>query len=333
MIYHFALNVYLFVYKKIHNYHSFAALYQLGFFATHKIIYAPNSHKMSCFFSIDEILNKVLYTIVLLFSHSDSILTNKFYNDPQEDEGDGKCELVGTFSLVTQAFLGLLCLSSLIIKRSYEFPVRRTWPVWFFDVSKQLLGALGIHVFNVMLSIFKSKDDTDDTGTGITQEDDDDPCSWYFLNIVFDCTIGVYVLYLVFKALNKICKDWLHISNIKSGEYGDPNRPSITAYFKQLTIYYISLIIAKFILVAVMMLFEDELLWFTSHILLVWLDDYPNEVEIFMVMFVVPIFMNCLQLVLVDNIIQNQYFRVRNNETELDQPDDDNAPKTYGTFE
>ena len=43
---------------------------------------------------------------------------------------------------MTQAILGMLCLSSLLIKRFYEYPIRRTWPVWIFDVSKQLIGAL-----------------------------------------------------------------------------------------------------------------------------------------------------------------------------------------------
>lgn len=77
-------------------------------------------------------------------------------NDSSPD--DGKCELIGTFSLLTQAFLGLLCLLSLIIKRSYEYPIRRTWSVWFFDVSKQLIGALGVHIFNVLLSLIKLGD-------------------------------------------------------------------------------------------------------------------------------------------------------------------------------
>lgn len=37
-----------------------------------------------------------------------------------------------------------------------------------------------------------------------------------------------------------------------------------------------------------------------------WLDEYPDEVEIFIVMFIIPIIMNCLQLILIDNFIRNQ---------------------------
>lgn len=263
---------------------------------------------------------------LLVTTTSHKFIGGDFEEGDQNDD-EGKCELVGTFSLVTQAFLGLLCMSSLIVKRYYEWPVRRTWAVWFFDVSKQLLGALGVHVFNVVLSIIETLGDSSENGDariGLRTRDDDgggwedgdanDPCNWYFLNIVFDCTIGVYILYLVFSGVNKICKNWLHIANIKTGEYGDPNRPSVTAYLKQLVIYFISLMITKVILFVVLDVFSLQLLWITDHVLLVWLNNYPKQFEIFMVMFVIPIIMNCLQFILVDNIIQNPYFRIRNKE-------------------
>lgn len=235
-------------------------------------------------------------------------------NDDNSSDDDNKCELIGTFSLLTQAFLGFLCLSSLIVKRFYEYPIRRTWPVWAFDVSKQLIGATGVHIVNVFLSIIKSRDksiplkifdsndDNDDNDDGT-----DDPCDWYFLNIVFDCTIGVFVLYLVFKGVNRVCRDYFKVTQIESGQYGsNPNKPSFRAFMKQLTVYFSCLMITKLIVYAFMEYFEGPLLWTTSHILLIWLDEYPDEFEIFVVMFVVPVVMNCLQLILIDNFIQNQ---------------------------
>lgn len=239
----------------------------------------------------------------------------KFSSAPSNGDNDGNCELVGTFSLLTQAFLGLLCLLSLIAKRFHEYPIRRTWPVWFFDVSKQVIGALGVHVFNILLSILKSLPN-DDVVDGEKFPDscdggDDcggDPCDWYFLSIVLDCTIGVYVLYVVLNGVSRVFRQYFKISQIESGEYGpDPHNPSAKAYFKQLGLYFGSLMITKLILYGFVECFETQLLWITSHILLAWLDEYPNEVEIFIVMFVVPVFMNCLQLILVDNFIQNQF--------------------------
>ncbi|RLV93613.1 Vacuolar membrane protein [Spathaspora sp. JA1] len=255
-----------------------------------------------------------------------SLILPLTFNQLQEPEpDDGKCELIGTFSLLTQACLGLLCLSSLIIKRFYEYPIRRTWPVWVFDVAKQLIGALGVHIFNVLLSVAKTEDDF--TGQrqgkrrGNGDSDTQDPCDWYFLNIVFDCTIGVYILYLVFKLMNRIAKKYFKITQIESGEYGpDPNKPSTRAFFKQLLVYFTSLMITKVILYGVMECFETQLLWITSHVLLVWLDEYPDEFEIFIVMFVVPIFMNCLQLILIDNFIRNQLWTNTNKRIKIEYP-------------
>lgn len=262
---------------------------------------------------------------------------------------DGKCELVGTFSLVTQAFLGLLCLLSLIVKRMYEYPIRRTWPVWMFDVSKQVIGAMGVHVFNILLSILKTlPTEWASVMNGRPKGHDDnnlpgDPCDWYFLSIVLDCTIGVYVLYLVFRAINYTCQKKLGFTQIESGEYGpDPHRPSWRAYWKQLGIYFSALMITKFLLYGFVECFETPLLWITSKILLAWLDEYPNEFEIFVVMFVVPIVMNSLQLILVDNIIQNHLVYEANQKahTETDREvanllpkDDCVTPPEYGAVQ
>lgn len=256
------------------------------------------------------------FAIVAVFSFSLPTISSQ--NSLDSNDSDGKCELVGTFSLLTQAFLGLLCLLSLIVKRFYEHPVRRTWQVWFYDVSKQVVGSLGVHVFNLILSILKSlprvfvKSEREPCEG--SNECIGDPCDWYFLSIVLDCTIGVYILYLVLLLVSTICKDYIGITQIESGEYGpDDRHPSFKAFAKQLALYFGSLMITKFLLYGFVECFENQLLWITSHIILSWLDEYPNEFEIFIVMFVVPIFMNCLQLILVDNIIQNKTVHLLNH--------------------
>lgn len=243
---------------------------------------------------------------------------------PHHAPPDSKCELVSTFLLLTQATLGLLCLSCLIVKRFYERPLRRTWPVWAFDVLKQLIGAMGLHVCNVVLSIVKGGGGGGALAVaaavaaaalrgGLAAVDapnalGDDPCDWYFLNIVFDCTIGVFVLYLVFEAANHVLQRRLGFAELETGQYGpDPHHPRFRAFAKQLAVYFGLLMVTKCVLYVIMEYFLAPLVWFTSHVLLVWLDEYPDEFEIFVVMFVVPIFMNCLQLVLVDTIIQGHF--------------------------
>lgn len=242
----------------------------------------------------------------------DSIASYGVHTPPPED---GKCELIGTFSLITQAFLGLLCLSSLLVKRYYEYPVERSWQVWLFDVLKQITGAFGVHVFNVLLSILKGQSLKPLFSIQVISplrifadsQESADPCDWYFLSIMLDCTIGVYILYLVFRYVTFACKQYLGITQIESGDYGpDQHKPSVKAFLKQLTIYFSSLMITKILLYILVECFETQLLWFTSTIILRWLDEYPDEFEIFLIMFVVPVFMNCLQLILIDNFIQNQ---------------------------
>lgn len=255
----------------------------------------------------------VLYISLLAFA------LPRYASQSKPSPDDGKCELVGTFSLFTQAVLGLLCLLSLIIKRFYEYPERRTWQVWFFDVSKQVIGAMGVHVFNLLLAILKALPEVQlfkkNKGDDCYENDDctGSPCDWYFLNIVLDCTIGVYILYLVLKLLSHICKKYFHVTQIESGEYGlDTHHPSVRSYLKQLSLYFGSLMITKFLLYGLVECFESELLWFTSNVILAWLNEYPNEFEIFIVMFVVPVVMNCIQLILVDNFIQDQEVHKRN---------------------
>lgn len=269
-----------------------------------------------------------------------------FSSQSQSSSDNGKCELVGTFSLLTQGFLGLLCLLSLIIKRFYEYPERRTWQVWIFDVSKQVIGAMGVHVFNLLLSILKAQPEINGLkrkkGEDCYENDDctGSPCDWYFLNIVLDCTIGVYVLYLILRFTSHICTKYLGVTQIKSGEYGsNTHHPSVRAYLKQLCLYFGSLMLTKFILYGLVECFESELLWFTSHFILAWLDEYPNEFEIFVVMFVVPVVMNCIQLILVDNFIQNQevhqrnldYSHSRGHKVHFSSKKQDEESQTYGS--
>lgn len=274
---------------------------------------------------MNALANQVSAVVGWVFAIPSIILLPKFVNknaatsySGNDDDDDGNCELIGTFSLLTQAGLGLLCLSCLVVKRYYEYPLRRSWPVWFMDVLKQLIGAMGVHVFNVLLSILKTQPSSGEISGAADDGGDSpptssDPCDWYFLNIVLDCTIGVYVLFLVFNLTNKICKKHFHMTEIDSGNYGsDPQRPSIKAYVKQLGIYFTCLMITKFILYGLVECFETQLLWICSNLILIWLRPYPEEVEIFIVLFIVPIFMNCLQLVLIDNFIQNQMFFIVN---------------------
>merc|ERR1712168_633261 len=90
--------------------------------------------------------------------------------------------LMGPLGLIVQVMLAGIAFTSLIAKRfcepKYE---RRSWIIWFYDTSKQGIGAALIHFANVFLA---------DMFTG-------DPCTWYIVTFLLDSTIGLIVIYLL----------------------------------------------------------------------------------------------------------------------------------------
>lgn len=114
---------------------------------------------------------------------------------PQPNGGENEeCKLLGPFSLLVQGALGLLALLSLVYKRWREKP-RRPVKVWFFDVSKQVFGAMLLHILNLLMSMLSSgKFDAakaapayvapgPDGGEELQQPNG---CSFYLLNLAID---------------------------------------------------------------------------------------------------------------------------------------------------
>ncbi|KAG0670912.1 hypothetical protein C6P40_003995 [Pichia californica] len=223
------------------------------------------------------------------------------------DTDNGKCELLGPFALLVQGILGILAISSLVWKRYHEHPHRRPWTIWIFDVSKQVLGALLIHILNIFLSILRLK-----IGLNllIIEKNNkliyDNPCDYYFLNILFDTTIGIPILYFFIKLITIFCS-LCKINGIKSGEYGNP--PNLKNYIKQLLIYFLSLSLMKISIYTIMIFFP--ILIKLSFWLLSRLDNYPN-IQISFVLLIFPLIMNIFQYYVIDNLIQSKKYYATN---------------------
>lgn len=112
-------------------------------------------------------------------------------DEPPSEEANGECRLLGPFSLLVQAALGALALLSLVYKRWRERP-RRPVKIWLFDVSKQVFGAIILHILNLLMSMLSSgRFDTGKTTTYIASsggEERQQPngCSFYLLNLAID---------------------------------------------------------------------------------------------------------------------------------------------------
>lgn len=228
-------------------------------------------------------------------------------------DDDESCQLLGPVSLLIQTLMGLAAISGLLLKRRYEVPQRR-WKVWWFDISKQVLGSLFIHFLNVAISIVKQGDsdllsllDFDDSGG--------DQCDWYFLNLLMDTTAGTLMLWLIIGMVENGLRK-LGVQNIESGNYYDARdapreteegppvhrEPRYSAFVKQLLVFVCSLSVAKFFIFLFLTYFEVVATWF-AKLVLGWSDHWPNF-QIFLVMFVFPVLFNCFQYVCIDSIIK-----------------------------
>ena len=121
-------------------------------------------------------------------------------------EDNGKCELLGPFAILVQGSLGILALLSLVFKRWRERP-QRPVKIWAFDVSKQVVGSVLVHIANLMMSLLSSGElsvavTTDVVARSMTSLDGlsglirravetqdkykPNPCSFYLLNLAID---------------------------------------------------------------------------------------------------------------------------------------------------
>lgn len=109
---------------------------------------------------------------------------------PTADDGSrpgangGECQLLGEASIFIQGALGGLALLSLVYKRWRERP-QRPLKIWFFDVSKQVVGSVLLHIANLLMSMLSSGQliVTPKTETGEYRAN---PCSFYLLNLAID---------------------------------------------------------------------------------------------------------------------------------------------------
>lgn len=103
--------------------------------------------------------------------------------DSHPGADNGECRLLGPFALIIQGSLGALALLSLVYKRWRERP-QRPIKVWTFDVSKQVVGSMLLHIANLLMSMLSSGELA--TPTFKANEYHANPCSFYLLNLAID---------------------------------------------------------------------------------------------------------------------------------------------------
>ncbi|KAK6526944.1 hypothetical protein TWF281_010140 [Arthrobotrys megalospora] len=240
-------------------------------------------------------------------------------DDPKDHDDGEQCELLGSFALLVQAALGFLALSSLVYKRWRERP-QRPVKIWFFDVSKQVVGSVLVHIANLVLSLISSgRFDTTPHPSRLVRRDDDyhpNPCSFYLLNLAIDTTVGIAILIYALRGITYLCEllppDNPFSYGITSGDYGSP--PKASSWIKQSVLYFAGLMVMKFIVALLFAIFPIALGKF-GDFLLGWTEG-NRKVQIAFVMFIFPLIMNAVQYYIIDTFIKKQ-------ETKAPHLDDD----------
>ena len=241
----------------------------------------------------------------LLFRYLNETNYSNFNNDSKtvdlteqinEASSESKCDMFGGFGVLIQAILGAAAFSILIVKRYVEKP-RRAWKIWFYDVAKQIISSVALHLFNLIISAILSSD-----------EKDADACVWYFVTVVLDCTLGAFLSYIFMWLTDGIANssDWTFL---KTGLYYEEIKigNKITyklickKYLSQLGVWLGITIIVKIILLIMLKICK----LFLVNLGTFFLEPFSNaKVRLVMVMIIFPVILNALYFWVVDNILK-----------------------------
>ncbi|XP_054883309.1 store-operated calcium entry regulator STIMATE-like isoform X1 [Poeciliopsis prolifica] len=207
--------------------------------------------------------------------------------------------LMASFGIFLQGLLAVMAFSTLMCKsvkaenylcgplfftvKRFREPKheRRPWKIWFLDTSKQAIGMLFIHFANVYLS-------------DLTEED---PCSLYLINFLLDASLGMLLIYAGVKAVSAVV-EWRQWDSLRFGEYGEPVQ--CTAWLGQCILYILIVMFEKVLMMLVLLIPQWKKLALLNPI-------KNPDLELAIVMLIVPFFVNALMFWVVDNFLMKKH--------------------------
>lgn len=204
--------------------------------------------------------------------------------------------LEGPQGKAVQGLLFLTCCLTLLYK-FYRDSGGRSFSEFLMDSSKQLAGSGWIHVLNLVFAA--QLEEQFDTLGG-------DQCDWYWINIVVDTTVGVFVNYSLLKAFTFIIKMLCpaEASSCESGQYRKANgEMDYVAYLKQLGIWLGVVSIMKACMVQLMIVSAVTMLGLAQAVLAPFQDP---TMKLLVVMIFTPFCMNSFQFWVTDNFIRRK---------------------------
>ncbi|XP_053577182.1 store-operated calcium entry regulator STIMATE [Bombina bombina] len=220
---------------------------------------------------------------------------------PPLSPGQG-CEtgaFMDSFGIFLQGLLAVMAFSILMLKRFREPKhERRPWRIWFLDTSKQAIGMLFMHFANIYLS--------DLTG--------EDPCSLYLINFLLDATLGMLIIYVGVRLVSCVV-EWRQWESLRFGEYGDPLQ--CKAWVGQCALYILIVTFEKIAIVFILLI--------PGLKEVAKLNMQNRDLELAIVMLIVPFFVNALMFWVVDNFLMKKGKRKAKSEEKTGSPDSRNG--------
>uniref|UniRef100_A0AAV2M9U0 Transmembrane protein 110 n=1 Tax=Knipowitschia caucasica TaxID=637954 RepID=A0AAV2M9U0_KNICA len=139
---------------------------------------------------------------------------------------------------------------------------------------------LFIHFANVYLS-------------DLTEED---PCSLYLINFLLDASLGMLLIYGGVRAVSAVV-EWRQWESLRFGEYGEPVQ--CAAWLGQCIFYILIMMFEKVMIMLVLLIPQWKQLAVLNPI-------QNPDLELALVMLIVPFFVNALMFWVVDNFLMKK---------------------------
>lgn len=204
------------------------------------------------------------------------------------------CDLLDTkVAFCVQGAILLGIVISLVLKKRREAP-ERLWRVFILDVSKQLFGAGFVHLLNLLFA----------TALWNDSQFKDEACTWYWINIMADTTVGVLLDYLLLKVVTGIAECLTYnLEDFHTGMYMDScGRIAPSKYFKQLGIWLCTILVTKTTIERCFVFWQSHIFYAASEILRPVCGN--QRAEIVFVMIVTPCVMKAIQFWTTDNFLK-----------------------------
>jgi hypothetical protein len=229
-----------------------------------------------------------------------------------EDHVDS-CRFFDEFGILIQGCLGIICLLALMVKRYLEVP-RRPLLIWFLDTMKQVVGQMTQHFANLYIA------------NRIGHKDGME-CEWYLINLIVDCTLGVFFCYLYLKIATHVVSgtglefksgDYGQGSNLTLNEDSENIKWSFNSFLNQLVWWVCIVAISKFTALGIILIFYQLL----EHLGIMLLTPFKNDpkLKLIFVMIIFPVIFNIIQFWFTDNVIKSKPVN-QNNKDNRDNED------------